>query len=131
VPWQPLAARDCTSFTPPLAWLGDASGAESLQRQILETDPRDATTWFWLSVNLAGQGRLDEAGQAIDRAMELSPGSAIGLAQRTIVEVLQGNHAQALASAEATPAGVWRLIALAFATQRAGDPEAADRALKD
>jgi serine/threonine-protein kinase len=63
--------------------------------------------------------------------MELSPGSAIGRAQRTIVELLQGNYAQALASAEATPAGVWRLIALAFATQRAGDPEAADRALKD
>jgi tetratricopeptide (TPR) repeat protein len=114
-----------------LAWLGDASGAEALQRQGLQTDPRDGNTWFWLSVNLAGQGRLDEAEQAIDRAIETSPASAIGVAQRTIVEVLQGNYGQALASARAVPPGPWHLIAVAFATQRAGDAEAADRAPTD
>jgi len=60
-----------------LAWLGDASGAEALQRQALDTDPRDGTTWYWLSINLAGQGRLDEAAQAIDRESSRSGGTVL------------------------------------------------------
>ena len=61
----------------------------------------------------------------------MTPGSTVGLAQRTMVEVLRGDYAQALTTATAMPAGIWRLIALAFATQRASDSAAADQALQD
>ena len=41
--------------------LGDAAGAEALHRRALRLDPLSAQTWFWLSINLGGRGRLAEA----------------------------------------------------------------------
>jgi serine/threonine-protein kinase len=113
------------------AWLGDARGAEALQREAIEYDRAYGNAWFWLSVNLAGQGRLDEADVAIARAMERAPNAGIGQAQRVVIEILRGNHAKAMELAMAVSGRGWRLIAIAFAAQNAGDQAAADRALED
>lgn len=110
--------------------LGDAQGAEALLRRGLELDPLNGAVLFWRSVNFGGLGRLEEAQRSIDRAIELNPGSAIGRAQRVAIDVLRGEHAQALADVEAVPDGNWRVIAKAMASQGGRDRAAGDRALR-
>ena len=110
--------------------LGDAQGAEALLRRALELDPLNGAVLFWRSVNFGGLGRLEEARQSVDRAIELNPGSAIGRAQRVAIDVLRGEHAQALADVEAVPDGNWRVIAKAMASQGGRDRAAGDRALR-
>lgn len=110
--------------------LGDAKGAEALQREALDYDRGNGAVWFWLSVNLASQARYDESAIALDRALERASNSAIGLAQRVILEVQRGNPTRAAAFADAMPAGVWRTIATAFAAQVSGDAVDADHAIE-
>jgi TolB-like protein/tetratricopeptide (TPR) repeat protein len=113
------------------SFLGDAKGAEALQREAVDYDPANGTAWFWLSVTLASEGRLDEARAAVDRAIASAPESGIGYAQRALIEILRGDYAKAVALAEATPESGWRRIALALATQKAGNAARADEALQD
>ncbi|MBN8481561.1 MAG: tetratricopeptide repeat protein [Xanthomonadales bacterium] len=108
---------------------GDVDEADHLFRQALELDPLSAQTWFWLSINLAGQGRLDEARAAIERNLELRPGNAPGTAQRVLVQVLAGQSTDAYAAALAMPAGNWRDIAVAMAAQHGADAAEAERTL--
>ena len=109
--------------------LGDAQGAEALLDRALSLDPLNGAALFWRSVNLAGIGRLDEAGRAADRAIEVVPGAAIGRAQRVAIDVLRGDRARALADVDDVPQGSWRLIAMAMAAQGGPDPVVGDRAL--
>jgi TolB-like protein/Tfp pilus assembly protein PilF len=109
--------------------LGDAAGAETLYRQALQIDPLSASNWIWLSINLAGQGRLDEAKSAVERNQELRPGQAPGVAQLVFVQVLRGKSEEALALARAMPAGIWHDVALAMAAQGSGDEAEAERTL--
>jgi TolB-like protein/thioredoxin-like negative regulator of GroEL len=113
------------------ASLGDAKGAEALQREAVGYDPENGTVWFWLSVTLAAEGRHDEARAAVDRAIAIAPESGIGYAQRALIEIMRGDYAKAVALAEATPDGGWRRIALALATQKSGDAARADETLQD
>ena len=110
------------------ASLGDAKGAEALQREALGYDPENGTVWFWLSVTLAGEGRLDEARAAVDRAIASAPESGIGYAQRALIEIMRGDNEKAVVLAEAMPDGDWRRIALAM--QKSGDAARADDALR-
>ncbi len=114
-----------------LAALGDAAQSVTLLRQGLQRDPLHAIGWNWLSITLNGLGQFDEAQQAAERAVELAPDSDPVLAQRALVQVLRGNHRDAVALAEAVPAGYWREVALAISTQQAGDTTAADRTLRE
>ena len=110
--------------------LGDAVGAEALYRQSLRLDPLSVGAWFWLSINLGGQGRLDEALAASERNRELQPGTTPGSAQLVFVQVLRGEADEALATARAISAGNWRDIALAMAAQGSGDEAEAERTLR-
>ena len=135
-----LAARRAVALSPTAATLsalglarlgvGDAPGAEDLLRQALQLDPLASTSWFWLSITLASQGKLGEARAAADRNLELRAGIAPGLAQLAFVQVLSGDHAAALATAESMPDGNWKEIALAMTAQKAGDAARADRLLQ-
>jgi tetratricopeptide (TPR) repeat protein len=116
-----------------LASSGELQLAIELTRQALATEPLRANWYTWLATYFSGLNRLDEAEQAIRRAIELRPGGTAYHAELAVVEVQRGNAEAALAAALQEPSGGggWREIALAFARQAGRDRGAADAALKE
>ena len=60
---------------------------------------RDARYYTYRAGVLLNVGRVDEAAQAIDRALALDPEAADALAQRAVIAVVQNRRAEALADA--------------------------------
>jgi TolB-like protein/Tfp pilus assembly protein PilF len=112
-----------------VAALGRRDEAIGLLRQAIDFDPLDVGRMYWLSIYESSRGNLAEAERQIDRTIELQPDAEQGISQKVAVQVLRGRHAEALATARAMKPGLWSAIALAYATQRAGDQAAADAAL--
>jgi TolB-like protein/Tfp pilus assembly protein PilF len=113
-----------------LASLGDADRAIDLTRQAVATEPLRANVFYWLGSYYLGINRLDEAEQAIRRAIELQPTAQSFHAQLAIVEIKRGHAQGALAAAQQEPPGAWKDAALALAQQLGADPGAADAALR-
>lgn len=113
-----------------LATVGELEPAIELTRQALVSDPLHSYGYAWLADYLTALNRLDEAKQAIRRAIELQPTAAFRYSRLAIIEVKRGNAQAALAAAQREPPGVWQDLALALARQIGGDRSAADAALK-
>src|SRR5690606_31988677 len=79
---------------------------------------------------LLALGRLDEATQAIGKAIDLRPGTPGLHTSLAIIGILRGDARAALAAARQEPEGIWRNVALALALQIGDDRAAADAALK-
>lgn len=114
-----------------LATLGQPAEAVELTRQSLETDPLHTISYSSLANYLAALGRLDEAEQAIGKAIELQPSAQYYRTELAMIRIQRGDAAGALRAAQAEPAGNWRDIALALARQIGGDQAVADAALRD
>lgn len=110
---------------------GELAQAVELTHRALATDPLNARWRGWLSAYLLGLGRLDEARQAIDKTLALQPDSVSDHYNRTVLAVLRGDAAAALAAARAGPPGGWHDLALVTAMQIGPDRAAADAQLKD
>jgi TolB-like protein/Tfp pilus assembly protein PilF len=113
-----------------LATLGDADQAIELTRKALATEPLRANVHNWLSSYYLGINRLDEAEQAIRRAIELQPTAQSFHVQLAIIEIKRGHAQAALAAAQQEPDGAWKDAALALAQQIGSDPSAADASLR-
>ena len=113
------------------AWNGDAAQAVVLTRRALDTDPLNQRWHGWNSGYLLGLGRLDEARQSIERAIELQPDSVSDHYNRVVLAVLRGDAAGALAAAHAGPPGVWGDLSLTTALQIGADARAAEKQLQD
>ncbi|HEY7872469.1 MAG TPA: tetratricopeptide repeat protein [Rudaea sp.] len=114
-----------------LAMLGQPEQAVALSRQALATDPLNANWYHWLAAYFSGLGRLDEAEQAIRKAIELQPAAESYHLQLAVIAIQRGDAKAALAAAQQEPAaGGWQEIALALARQIGSDRAAADTALK-
>jgi TolB-like protein/Flp pilus assembly protein TadD len=113
-----------------LATFGAVEPAIDLTRQALVIEPLRASWYPWLALYLSGLNRLDEAEQAIRKAIELQPGGAWYHHVLTIIEVQRGHVQAALAAAQQEPPGVWQDNSLALARQMGGDRSAADAALR-
>jgi TolB-like protein/Tfp pilus assembly protein PilF len=113
-----------------LATFGELQPAIELTRQALATEPLQANWYKWLAYYLSGLNRLDEAEQAIRRAIELQPAVPRYHYALTIIEVKRGHAQAALAAAQQESPGPWQDIALALARQISGDRSVADAALK-
>jgi TolB-like protein/Tfp pilus assembly protein PilF len=113
-----------------LAIFGEVEQAIELTRQALATEPLKANWYVWLAKYLSGLNRLDEAEQAIRRAIELQPGASGFYWQLTIIEVQRGNAQAALAAGRQEPHRMEQDTALALARQLGGDQSAADAALR-
>ena len=112
------------------AALGMRDEAIALMQQAIDRDPLDTGRYYWLSILKSTPGNLAEAERLIDIAVKLQPAAEQGVSQKVAVQVLRGQHAAALATVRAMPTGVWRAVSLAYATQGAGNPAAADAALQ-
>jgi TolB-like protein/Tfp pilus assembly protein PilF len=113
-----------------LATFGEMEPAIDLTRQALVTEPLRASWYTWLALYLSGLTRLDEAEQAVRKAIELQPGAAWYHQVLTIIEVQRGHSQAALAAAQQEPPGAWQDNALALARQIGSDRSSADAALR-
>jgi TolB-like protein/Flp pilus assembly protein TadD len=114
-----------------LAIMGHPDQAAELANQDLTSNPLCASCYHWLSTYLSPLGRLDEAEQAIRKAIELQPEHADFYTHLTVIAIQRGDAKAALAAAQQEiEAGGWKDIALALAQQISGDAVAADAALK-
>ena len=109
---------------------GDLAQAVELTRKALQLNPRSADWYRWLVAYLMPLGRLDEAEQAIGKAIELQPQGIYNHHLLAIAKVLREDPAGARKAAEAEPAGPWRDFALAFAAQAGPDRTVADASLQ-
>jgi TolB-like protein/Tfp pilus assembly protein PilF len=109
--------------------LGHPQQAIGLIRRSIATDPRDAGSRYWLGWNLAAAGQLEEAEQAMRRAIALVPDSEFSLAGLAIIQIQRGEAKAALATAQQGSPGSWREFALALALQVGDDRRARDAAL--
>ena len=120
-----------TTLADLLATQGHPDQAVELAREELTSDPLCASCYHWLSNYLSPLGRLDEAEEAIRKAIELQPGHADFYTQLTVIAIQRGDAKAALNAAQKeVEAGGWQDIALALAQQISGDTVAADTALK-
>jgi len=110
--------------------LGHPEQAIAMLRQTITIDPRNGGAWGWLGWELAAVGQLEEAEQAARKALGFVPGSPFIAAGLVIIQIQRGETAAALISAQQIQPGIWRDIALAFATQGGDDRAAADAAVK-
>lgn len=109
---------------------GHPQQALDLMRQVISTDPRTRTTYYWYAWNLAALGRLAEAEQAIRVEFGLAP-DAYGLHAGLAMILIQRGEAQAaLAEARREPSERSRDVGLALALHAVGDAAAADAALR-
>jgi serine/threonine-protein kinase len=113
-----------------LANLGRLQSAIDLIRQAIIDDPLHAEWMNNLGNCLAALGRLDEGERMIRKAIELQPSGHGFHANLSVVHILRGDPAAALAAAEQEPPGDARDLAVAAARQIGSDRAAADAALQ-
>jgi TolB-like protein/Tfp pilus assembly protein PilF len=126
-PNDPAAMHDLGAL---LASLGELQPAIDLTTRALAAEPLRAIWYTWLAMYKASLRRLDDAEHDVHKAMELQPTAAGNHQLLTIIAILRGDPAAALAAAQGEVVGVWRDSALALATQIGTDRHAADAALK-
>jgi tetratricopeptide (TPR) repeat protein len=120
-----------TTLADLMATLGHPEEAVDLVREELTSDPLCASCYHWLASYLSPVNRLDEAEQAIRKAIELQPGHADFYTQLTVIAIQRGDARAALdAAGKEVEAGGWQEIALALAQQISGDAVAANTALE-
>lgn len=119
-----------TSLASLEATLGRSQRAVEWIRKALATDPLHGNRYYWLSTYLSGLSRLDEAEQAIRKAIELQPAADAYHQQLAAIAIQRGDARAALAAAQQENPGVWQREAMALALQVGPDRVAADAALQ-
>jgi len=112
------------------AAFGHPEAAVEPIRQALVTDPRNAGWYGLLAADLTASGHLDEAEQAVHEQIALEGPEQGPKGKLCAIEVLRGNAAAALETAEQITPGQARDFALANARQIGNDQAASDGALK-
>lgn len=110
---------------------GDLVHAVELTQKALMIDPRSEFGLQWLAGYLIPLGSLDNAEQAIGKAIEIKPDWQFNHYMLTVSKVLRKDAAGAQKAAKSEPAGPWQDFALALAAQIGPDRAAADAILKD
>lgn len=113
-----------------LGALGRSQQALAMLRQVLAIDPRSASGWGRLGWYLAALGQFEEAEQAARKAVDFVPGSPFLAAGLVIIQIQRGETSAALNAAGQIAPGIWRDIALAFATQGGADRAAAEESMQ-
>ena len=109
---------------------GDLVQAVELTRKALKLDPLNVVWHQWLVAYLMPLGRLDEADQAVGKAIELQPDGIYNHHLLAISKILRKDAVGAHRAAEAEPLGPWRDFAMAMAAQIDPDRGTADASLE-
>jgi TolB-like protein/tetratricopeptide (TPR) repeat protein len=113
-----------------LATVGELPQATELRRQAIATDPLRTDWYHSLAVYLTAQGRLEEAEQAVQRALALQSDYPWLYSQLSEIAILRDDAAAALRYAEQETDSIAREWDRAGALQIAGDPKEANAALQ-
>lgn len=113
-----------------LCVVGDAREALVLQRRRVARNPLSGGTWDALAGALLAAREYAEARQAVERAAQLSRHSDYRHQLLTRIELMAGNHAEALRLARANPDPLQRDSTLALAAFSAGDKAEAEAAVQ-
>ena len=109
---------------------GDLAQAVELTRKALKLDPVNAYVYRALAWYLMSMGRLDEAEQAIAKAIEIEPAAIYNHYMQAMAKVMRKDPAGAQKAADAEPPGPWQDFALALAAQIGPDRAAAEATLQ-
>jgi TolB-like protein/Tfp pilus assembly protein PilF len=109
---------------------GELGRALQLTRAAMVTEPLNARLYRWSGYYLLAMGRLDEAEQALSKAIELKPDGVYSHYLLATLHALRGDASAAFAAAQGEPPGYWRDVGLALAAQVGPDHAQADRLLK-
>ncbi len=74
---------------------GSHAAREAVLRRSLALDPNQVDAWNWLGSALQGQGRADEADQALERALRLDPLAPSPNANMALRDIRRGDFAEA------------------------------------
>ncbi|HET9819296.1 MAG TPA: hypothetical protein VFP92_09035 [Rhodanobacteraceae bacterium] len=113
-----------------LATLGHPAQAVALLRQAVTTNPLCAWCYAYMALYLPALNQLQQASQAIHKAIELQPGNALFRGFLAVIDTRRGNATAALKVAKGLPPGHWRDLTLAMVLQIGPDRAAADAALQ-
>jgi tetratricopeptide (TPR) repeat protein len=105
--------------------------AIALLRRCVQLDPLSVQAHRSLTGTLVRTGDLAGAEVAARKLVELAPESGITHAWLGLVQMLQGRHAEALATYERESHATFRLMGFAMAHHARGDAEKSDRALRE
>ncbi|HTD28199.1 MAG TPA: hypothetical protein VK660_02295, partial [Xanthomonadaceae bacterium] len=114
-----------------MATLGRTRDAIRLDRELIETNPFDGSTYAYLAYIYSGLWQLDDAERAIRKAISLQPDGVANQANLAVILVQRGEAKAALKAAAAEPTDSNRAWALALAYVASGDHPRADAALRD
>jgi TolB-like protein len=127
-PWNPTA-NDL--LAPVVVYLGQFEEAEKLAQQAIERDPLAYQARQSLARLFFVQGKLDDAGAAARKAVELQSTAAGSHRWQVFVAIERGEGEAALREAELEPNERYRRFELALAHFTRGDRPAADAALAE
>lgn len=102
--WEPAVAGEdwerWNDYGIGLLLQGDLRGAEHAFRRAAEADPLHPDGWLNIARSMVEEGRTAEAGDLLEKALELSPGLARALYFRALVRRAAGDYDGALSDLE-------------------------------
>jgi serine/threonine-protein kinase len=112
-----------------LATLGRLNEAIVTQRKTVEADPVSGEAWAGLGVLLTANHEYQAAHQALDKALEINPGSNFWLPLLAELQLVEGNATQSLSTAQQITNLPWHTYCLAVAEQALNHARESEQAL--
>jgi TolB-like protein/Tfp pilus assembly protein PilF len=113
-----------------LSALGRTREALAEDERAVELDPLSVTAWESLAYDRLAAGDLPGARQAVDRTLEIEPGTPVGIRRLGEIHLLAGKPADALAVFQRLPIEYARLTGVAMAQHALGNASASNQALQ-
>ena len=112
-----------------LSALGRLPEAVAAAKKASELDPLSGVAWWWLSGYLIESRQFAAAHEAVRRALEIQPESPIALASLGVLQLLEGNATEALATFRQVSDEEVRLWGVATAEHTLGHARESQQAL--
>lgn len=110
---------------------GRQSEAITAEKKAIELDPLSSRDWNSLGYYLTENRDYLAAGDALRRALEIQPGSPFGTYHQALLQLLEGQAAEALATSRRIEFEPFRLVGIAMAEYTLKDPKASQQALAE
>jgi serine/threonine-protein kinase len=112
-----------------LQGLGRLPEAIAATRKAIDLDPLSSSAWNVLAGSYLGdRGQFAQARAAVNRALSINPESQFALSSLVVLDLLEGNAAEALAAAQRC-GEVWKDFGVALAEHTLGHEQESQRAL--
>jgi TolB-like protein/Tfp pilus assembly protein PilF len=114
-----------------LASLGRMPEAIAATKKALEVDPLSAYGWSDLGLYFSAERQFAAAHEALRKSLEIQPDSIYGLSNLAVLQLLEGNAAQSLATFRRVSDQGLRLTGIAMAEHTLGHAKESQRALDE